>query len=85
MLTSEFHQARSANRRRAINVLIHLQRATYGLPRPELDGEAGAVGEAGERGGEGGNRGKPAPGTLLAASLLVSAIFVALTTAALFY
>jgi hypothetical protein len=83
MLTSDFHQARSANPRRAIFVLAHLQKPISGLPRPEFGGEADEV--LGGPGGEGGNRVMPASGTLLAASLVVSAVFVALATAALFY
>jgi hypothetical protein len=83
MLISEFHQARSANPRRAIFVLAHLQKPISGFPRPEFGGEAHEV-PAGP-GGEGGNQAMPASGTLLAASLVVSAVFVALATVALFY
>jgi hypothetical protein len=64
-------------------MLIHLQRPIPGLPRPEFGGEADEVRNG--PGGEGGNRVLPASGVLLAASLVVSAVFVAMATAALFY
>jgi hypothetical protein len=64
-------------------VLVHLQKPIFDLPRPEFVGEADEV--MGGPGGEGGNRVMPASGTLLAASLVVSAVFVAMVTAALFY
>ena len=64
-------------------MLAHLQKPISGLPRPERAGEADEM--AGGPGGEGGNRAMPASGTLLAASLVISAVFVVLATAALFY
>jgi hypothetical protein len=83
MLASDFHQARSALPLGAISVLVHLQKPITGLPRPQSDSDF--YGAAGGPGGEGGNRVVPCAGTLLAASLALSAICVALVTAALFY
>jgi hypothetical protein len=68
---------------RAIFVLVHLQKPISGFPRPEFGGEADD--SVSRPGGEGGNRVIADSGPLLALSLAISAAFVALVTAALFY
>lgn len=60
-------------------MLAHLQKPISGLPRPDF------VVESDGPGGEGGVGATPPAGALLAASLVVSAVFVAVMTAALFY
>lgn len=72
-------------------MLAHLQKPTVARPRPEAYRPVGEVGWAAiaevsaDEGGEGGNRSArtAGPNVLLAAAILLSAVLVAVATAAL--